>query len=769
MKIINTIIACSFPLLFVACSVTKNLPEEEVLYTGIKEIQVDNRDNTPAGDAALTEVNAALAYAPNNAVLGSSSLRFPVPFGLWMYNSLVNKRGKLNHWLLRHLATKPKLISNVNPQVRTKVAYNLLREYGYFNAATSYALNYNPKDPRQASVSYRLVMNQPYTYDTISYVRLRHRIDSLVETTNKDRLINEGDNFNVTQLEAERQRISALLRDNGYFYFSPQYIVYQADTINHPGKVALRFAMKSDIPVLALRPWKIGNVSVWLHDNENDQITDSLLYHGLMIHYGNGLRVRPRVLYKSIKFHSGDLYTQTQQIKTQNTLSRLGIFQYSDLQFSPLNAVRRQDTLNLKINTSYDLPWDGELEFNFKARSDDQAGPGAKYSITRRNIFGGGETLGLDLSGSYEWQTGNRVSGNNSAINSWELGTSATLTFPRIIWASIVNENSEYPNSTSLKVYVNQLNRARFFKMLAFGGESSYDFQTSAKSRHSIMPFKLTYTLLQSTTATFDSITKANPALRKSLENQFIPSIGYTYTYDDSYQTTKRNHIWFQTSVRQAGNLLAAGYAIAGNGFNKVDKKLFGNKFAQFLKLSSEIRYDKIIGVDQHLVGRVQAGVAWSYGNSHTTPYSEQFYIGGANSIRAFTIRSIGPGRFVPDLNNKYGYIDQTGDLKFEANLEYRFPIFGDLRGAAFLDSGNIWLLRNDEKRPGGQFKASHFLKDLALGSGFGFRYDLDFIVIRLDLGIALHVPYDTGKSGYYNIPKFKDNLGLHLAVGYPF
>ena len=227
--------------------------------------------------------------------------------------------------------------------------------------------------------------------------------------------------------------------------------------------------------------------------------------------------------------------------------------------------------------------------------------------------------------------------------------------------------------------------------MLAFGGSASYEFQPSATSHHSVTPFKLTYSLLQHTTHEFDSIVDVNKALGRSLENQFIPSMGYTYTYDDSPITTKKNHLWWQSSITQAGLILDGAYAIAGKSFNKRDKKLLGNRFAQFAKLTSEIRYNYYLGKKQHLVGRLMAGVAYSYGNSITTPYSEQFYIGGANSIRAFTIRSIGPGSYRPT-DSKYGYLDQTGDIKFEANLEYRFPILGDLHGATFLDAGNVWL-----------------------------------------------------------------------------
>lgn len=768
MKEIKHIIYLFTILLFVSCSTTKNLPEGEVLYTGIKNIEITNEDKSKEGEEALTEIEAALAYPPNNALLGSSSIRIPFPFGLWVYNAFVNKKGKIGKWIFNKLAAKPVFINTVNPEVRTKVAYNLLREYGYFNGSTSYEITPDKKNPKKAKIHYKIEMNNAYTYDSIAYVRLRHRIDTLIQRNIGNRLINNGDNFNVVQLEAERQRISSLLRNNGYYYFRPEFISYQADTIQHPGKVALRISTKPGLSRTVLRPWKIGDISVHLNGYNNESPTDSIQYKDLKIFYEGKLRVRPSVLYDRLKFHTGDLYSQLQQEKTQTNFSRLGIFRYSEIQYTPKDTSRRCDTLNLQINTVYDLPLDGELELNVTTKSNDQTGPGAVFSVTKRNIFGGGETFSVGLRGSYEWQTGKRVTGKSSAINSWELGASGTLTFPQVIFPSLFKRDMNYPSSTSFRIYIDQLNRAKFFKMLAFGGSASYEFQPSATSHHSVTPFKLTYSLLQRTTAEFDSIITDNPALGQSLENQFIPAIGYTYTYDDSPITTKKNHLWWQSSITQAGLIIDAIYAAAGKSFNKRDKQLLGNKFAQFIKATSEIRYNYVLGGNQHLVGRLMAGIAYSYGNATTTPYSEQFYIGGANSIRAFTIRSIGPGSYHPT-DSKYGYLDQTGDIKIEANLEYRFPILGDLHGATFLDAGNVWLLRNDEQRPGGQFKWNRFWKDLALGTGIGLRYDLTFLVIRVDWGIGLHVPYDTGKKGYYNIPKFKDGMGVHLAIGYPF
>lgn len=758
----------SVALLLSGCSTTKNLPADEVLYTGIKKIEVTNEDKSPDGTEALAEIEAALNYPPNDALLGSSSIRIPFPFGLWVYNAFVNKKGKINQWIFKKLAAKPVYINTVNPEVRTKVAYNLLREYGYFNGSTSYLIDPDKKNPKQAKITYRVDMNKSYTYDSISYVRLRHRIDTLVQRNIGQTLLKEGENFNVNRLEAERQRVSSLLRNNGYYYFRPEFISYQADTVQHPGQVALRISTKPGLPGSALRPWRLGDISIWLNGFNSEPPTDSIRYKDLTIHYEGKLRVRPKILYDRIKFQTGELYSQTGQEKTQTALSRLGVFRYSEMQYTPKDTLRRQDTLNLQINTVYDLPLDGELELNVTTKSNDQTGPGAIFSVTKRNVFGGGETFGVTMRGSYEWQTGKRVSGSSSAINSWEFGVSGTLTFPQVLFPSLMHGDLKYPSSTSFRIYGDQLNRAKFFKMLAFGGSASYDFQPSATSHHSVTPFKLTYSLLQRTTHEFDSIITVNKALGRSLENQFVPAMGYTYTYDDSPITSRKNHLWWQSSITQAGLILDGAYAIAGKNFNKRDKKLFGNRFAQFAKLTSEIRYNYALGGRQHLVGRLMGGVAYSYGNATTTPYSEQFYIGGANSIRAFTIRSIGPGSYRPTDPN-YGYLDQTGDVKFEANLEYRFPILGDLHGATFLDAGNVWLLRHDEDRPGGQLKWGRFLKDLALGTGVGLRYDLTFIVIRLDWGIGLHVPYDTGKKGYYNIPKFRDGMGVHLAIGYPF
>lgn len=756
----------------ISCSVTKNLPEDEVLYTGIDKIIIQERDSSLAGENALEEIEAALDYPPNNALLGSSTVRLPLPFGLWMYNALVHKEGKIGKWLFETLAAKPVLMTNANPDVRVRVAQNLLKENGYFQGDASFELIPNAKDPKQAKVRYQITMRKPYTIDSIQYPRRRQQRDTVIRMEVKKALIHKGDNFNVVQLEAERERIYTTMRNNGFYYYRPEYMTYKADTFKVPGKVWLRIVPSETLPLAALRPWKIGNITVALNEYNQTLLTDTLSYKGINILYDKKLKVRPAVLYRKIPFHRGERYSSKKEELAQTNFARLGIFKYSEMQFTPRDSSRTCDTLDLRINSAFDLPLDGELEFNLTTKSNDQTGPGAVFSVTKNNVFGGGETFGVQLKGSYEWQSGKRrVAGKSALMNSWELGLSSTLTLPHLFFPGYLKRNLQYPSSTTFRIDIDQMNRAKFFKLLSFGGSATFDFQSSETSHHSVTPFKLTYNKLQHTTATFDSITDANKALYLSLKDQFIPAISYTYTYDDSPVESKKHHIWWQTSITQSGNIMSMFYAMAGKKMSTENKKFLGNVFSQFIKVSSEIRYNRMLAKGHNLVGRLSAGVIYGYGNAenHTTPYSEQFYIGGANSLRAFTIRSVGPGRFQPNPNNRYGYIDQTGDLKFEANMEYRFPIFGDLYGATFIDAGNIWLINNDPQRPGGQMKWGHFLKDLALGTGLGVRYDMDFIVIRVDCGIGLHIPYETGKKGYYNIPKFKDALGIHLAIGYPF
>lgn len=755
-----------------SCSTTKHLPEGETLYLGLKNITIQNEDETKAGQTALDEVMGAISIAPNNAIMTYPNVRFPIPFGLWMYNRFERYEKGFGRWIFKHLAADPVLLSEVNPETRAKVAGNLLRDYGFFDGHVTWKID-STKNERAVKLSYDIDMGRPYRIDTLLYEGFAPRTDSLIHARSSERLVHTDDYFNVNTLNAERQRVVDLLRNHGYYYARTDFLTFLADTLMRPGYVMLKMVPAANLPKEALKTYHIGKTAVYLTGYNGEPPIDSMKLRDFTVFYaGDKPGLRFDVLRKRFLYRKGELYSQTRQDYTQEALSRLGVFKFNEMQYLPRSG---EDTLDVRVNAMFDLPYDSELELNVTTKSTKQTGPGAIFKLTKKNFRRMGASLNLELKGSYEWQTSSTVDGDKSVMNSYELGAALSLDFPRIVipWVRNRIDPFRFPSETHFRIYAEQVNRARYFKMLSFGGSISYSFQKSRSMKHTVTPVHLAFNHLQRRTATFDSIALANPMLFHSLDDQFIPSISYTFTYDDSWRQ-RRWRIWWENSFTSAGNITSAIYAAFGRGFKEKEKKFLGTPFAQFLKFTSEIRPLFYINEKQQLAGRLMAGVIWAYGNKTIAPYNEQFYVGGANSIRAFTVRSLGPGRFHPADNAAYSYVDETGDIKLEANLEYRFRLFsnmfgGNLNGAVFLDAGNVWLMRKDEARPGAEFTFKHFFDNIAVGTGVGIRYDLSFLVLRLDWGIALHVPYETGRSGYYNIPRFKDGQGLHFAIGYPF
>lgn len=767
-KKIQSLIFILLVVLITSCSTTKNLPEGEVLYRGIRRTNVENQDKSNEGEFALGEARGALAYKPNNSLFGSSSITWWPPIGLWIYNAFKNSERGLGRWIFNKLAADPVLISTVNPELRTNVAQNLLRDYGYMHGNVSYEID-TLKNDRKAKIIYNIDMGNAIKLDSIMYQNFPSHADSLIRANWNERIIRDGNNLSIVPLGNERQRLSSLFRNNGYFYFRPEYITYLADTLINPGRASIKVVPDNNLPSAARRQWYIGKTSVFFTGYDASLPTDSLLYRDMMVHYnGDKPGIRPSVLYRRLRFHRGDLYSQQRQLQSQENLNRLNVFRYSEFQYTPRDTTNTTDTLDVQLNAAFDLPLDGELEVNFTSKSNDLIGPGAVFSVTKRNAFRGGETFSVSLRGSYEWGTNSSIEGNKADINSYELGISSSVNFPWIVFPWLHKRNFNYPANTIFRLYADLMHRARYFSIYSFGGNATYNLQPNIRSKHSFTPFRLTYNLLNATDS-FRNIMNENRALYQSMQSQFVPALSYTYTYDNGRVPTVRNHLWWETTFTSAGNLLSGIYVIAGKGFNTQEKKFLGNPFAQFLKLTSEVRYNITIDRNQSIATRFLAGAVYSYGNARSAPYNEQFFIGGANSIRAFTVRSIGPGSYSPRATNQYSYLDQTGDFRLEANVEYRFRVVGDLKGAVFVDAGNIWLLREDSERPGGKFQFSGLGKEIALGTGLGLRYDLDFLVVRFDVGVPIHAPYDTGKSGYYNIPKFFRGLSYHLAIGYPF
>ncbi|MDE6382897.1 MAG: BamA/TamA family outer membrane protein [Paramuribaculum sp.] len=742
-----------------ACSTTKRLGPDDILYTGVKKVDYVTPKGTELPESVTDAVSTTVNVAPNN-VFYSPYVRWPFPLGLWVYNNWPNPPSGFKHWIYEKLVSEPVLISDVRPEVRVQMIESNLRDNGFFRGRASYSL-VQGKNKKKARITYTINPGPEYPIDSLELLpdttRLCHLIDSLAL---REHNLAKGTRYCIDSLAQVRVNIANKLRNRGYYFFRPEYIEYLADSIITPGSIALRLHLASNIPAFASKSYRTGTITTIVHRNEGGGVADTMYTSRGRIIKMMPVRLRDSLLTECITFRSGKTLTVRDMNRTQTYLSRLGIFNGIDISAMPDSA--NHDRLNVLIECTVDKPMEASIEVNVTSKSNSYLGPGVDLKLTNKNIFGGGEQFSIDLFGSYEWQTGH---GRSSVFNSYEVGLNAGLSFPRLLAPRFIPRSRRQLNWTRITLGADLLNRPHYFSMAQLNAGFTYDWRVSRHVNTSLTLFKLTYVKLMRTTAEFDSIMDANPAIAQSFRSQFIPQMGYNYVYDRAFDSN--NSLNWQFSVTEAGNIFWAIYRACGK---KGEKELFHTPFSQFVKGTAQLVYNRRIGRgDNWLVSRVAVGAAHAYANATEVPYSEQFYCGGANSVRAFTVRSIGPGSYRVPKEQINGYFDQTGTFKFEFNVEYRFPIFGPFHGAVFFDSGNVWLLKEDPARPGGKLRGSTFLKDLATGTGAGLRLDIGMLVVRGDLGIGIHAPYDTGKRGYYNMTKFKNSLAFHLAIGYPF
>ena len=802
--ILNLSFSISLMLSASSCSTTKNIPDDDQLFIGLTKIDYQSYEPGDHFNTTREEIEAALATAPNGALFGSSYYRTPFPYGLWIWNWADGSSGVFKKWMKKAFGKAPVLMSQVNPALRASVARSVLRKNGYLHGTVSYE-EVPQHNPKKMKIGYTVRLDTLFRVDTIAYVGFPAPMQHLIDSTLDEACIKPGSPFDVASLDAERTRLSRLFRNNGYYYYQTGYASYLADTFDIAGHAQLRLQLADSLPPEALRPWHIGRTRVELRRSMREQLSDSIDRRFLKVFYnGKHSPIRPRVILRDLKLRPRRLFSNADYQESIQKINANGIFSSVDLQLTPrlsqlsaLSSHASQDTLDMTLSCTFDKPYDFYVETNFVNRTIGRLGPELKLGFTKRNAFRGAEKLDINLHGAYEWQ----VNGGGSDMNSYEYGADASIEFPRIIAPFVNRTRRTGPNGrrrprqfyatpwTIAKVSSDIVRRPSYYKMHIVSGEWTYRWQPSATSRHELSPLILKYQYMNSHTEQFDQLLAQNPYLQATMDDYFIPKMRYTYTY--ASPSNLRNPIRWETSIEQAGNLTALyDVLIQGHEWNQRGKTLFKNPYSQFIRIETDLVKTWTLDPKTQLVGHLNWGLLWSYGNADEAPFSELFYVGGANSIRAFTVRSIGPGSFqgIPG-NSQFSYLMQNGDSKFVANLELRRRLFGSLYGAVFLDAGNVWnsrdwtLQHDDEDDQTTHdfidtwndlfahtgFHANKFFRELATGTGIGLRYDLDFLVLRVDWGFGLHLPYDTGKSGYLNIPRFSDMHSLHIAIGYPF
>lgn len=751
-----------------ACSNTKFLAEDEKLYTRtwFSETGFGKINNKPLKAYELYLVGDVKTNRPFMGLPRTSLTihNYCKPTGKW----------GPRHYIYKVFQKPPVLLSQVNPEFRMKVMKQRLSDMGHFDSDISMDLKIYGRDNRKARARYHIYFKEAYTIRNLDFYSKHTKADSIVGSTMSGSLVRQGEDYWLKVLEDERSRLSRILKDEGYYFFNPDFLLFHADTGVGQKQVDLTLVIKDEIPKKAYNPYSIRNINVFAATDRArtmEQVPGDSVYINEVYYKSIGEPYRPQAITRPISLKPGKLYTETDHDNTLRYLQGMQAFRSVTLSFTEVDS--NNNLLDAHINLVPRKPIQTSLEMNFAGKSNDFIGPAAILSVGHMNIFKGAEQLTLQLDGGFEWQRRSRARQFELGFNSYEIGSQLKLTIPRfLVPFSVDGQSRRYVPKTYASVGFRTIKRVKYYSMDISQLKYGYNWRTSPKREYKIEPVSIDYLHMTETSEEFDKFLLQYPQIALSFEQQYILGSVFSYTYTTSPERKKLNQLYYNGTLDVAGNLLNAFYQISGlaQPDSLLPQKLFGVAYSQYTKLTNDLRYYIFFTEKKQIATRLLAGVGVPYGNSTVLPYVKQFFAGGSHDLRAFYARSLGPGSYSPPDSVQQGFLDQSGEIKLLANIEYRFPITYKTYGAFFVDAGNVWLINKDDSRPGGQFKFGSFMDEVAIGSGIGLRVDIDYFVIRLDAAIPIRKPYLSGSEQWIfnNTGFFKDYI-LSLAVGYPF
>jgi outer membrane protein insertion porin family len=753
-----------FILLLASCTGTSHLPKGEQLYTGA-EIKLESTEKVNKGNIKAI-VESVVRPQPNNSYLGMRPQ-------LWLYMSAgVNPKSKFKKWLQKN-GQAPVLMTQVSPSATSAIIDAMLFNMGIFNSNTTFKI---VEKKHTASVVYTSYIHKPYTVKEFVYTISDDSLSRIILSDAKNTIIKPGEDYNLDMLRAERIRIDALLKNKGYFYFNPDYLLFKADTSAVNRTISLELTLKDSVPASALRAYRINNVFINQNYSLNDEVADStkdrVIYQNtIFIGNGDQMNIHPKVILRSVYLRKHEIYSRENHNITLNRLMSMGNFKFVQVKFSNSDTTATgylDATILMTPMTKHTF----RAELDLVTKSNNYTGPRMNLSLLNRNAFKGAELLSLSMAGSFEAQ----LSGVNKNLFSYSFNPQIDLTFPRfLVPFNIKQTNSIYIPKTTFSLSYNFMKRVNYFDMSTFQFMYGFKWKNSISIEHEFNPISISNTSLSNESTLFTNLLASNPFLKKSYEEQFIAGGNYSFTYNEQ-MLTKRLQYFLHFTAETAGNLFSLAKLIGGETPTADNpSKVVGSIYSQFAKLSVDGRaYYNFIDKNK-LALRLFAGVASSYGNSSTLPYSKQFFSGGPNSIRAFQINSIGPGTYLQNATTT-GFLQLGGDIKLETNAEYRFGIYRFIKGALFVDAGNVWLQKSNPANTGSPFALGSFMNELAVGAGLGLRVDVSFFVLRFDLAMPLRKPWLEDNHRWvinqidFTNPAWRtQNLILNIAIGYPF
>ena len=752
-----------------SCSATKFVPDGSYLLDEVK-IHTDNKEIKPSDMRLYVRQN------PNSKWFSTIKTQ------LYVYNWSGRDSTKWFNRFLRKIGDAP-VIYNESDAIRSQEEIaKAVQNLGYMGASVKRTTKTKKK---KLKLFYEITSGKPYIVRTLKYDISDKKIAEYLRNDSTQSMLREGMLFDVNVLDAERQRITDYLLCNGYYKFNKDYITYTADTARNTHQVDLTLHLLPYKTYVGDTPkehfqYKINKIN-FITDYDvlqssalsSIEINDSLHYNGFPIYYKDKLYLRPKVLVDNLRFASGDLYDERNVQKTYTYFGRLSALKYTNIRF-----FETQNGDSTQLNCYVMLTKSKHKSISFELEGTNSAGDlgaAASVSFQHRNLFRGSETFMIKFRGAYEAISGLQPGYKNH--NYTEYGVETSINFPNFLFPFLTSDfKRRIKATTEFGLQYNYQLRPEFSRTIA-SASWSYKWIQKQKIQHRIDLLDISYLYLPWISSQFqeDYINKDkdNYILKYNYENRLIVRMGYNYSYNSAGGTLVNNTITTNSySIRagfeSAGNILYGISKMINMRKNKDGEyAILGIPYAQYLKGDFDFAKNIIIDHRNSLAFHAGIGIAVPYGNAKVVPFEKRYFSGGANSVRGWSVRNLGPGSFAGDGN----FMNQSGDIKLDASIEYRTRLFWKFRGAAFIDAGNIWTIREYENQPGGVFEFDKFYKQIAVAYGLGLRLDLDFFVLRFDGGMkAINPKYKKAKERYPIIhPRFSRDFAFHFAVGYPF
>lgn len=752
-------------ILFTSCNLTKLVPKDDALYTGAT-IKVTDSTLSRKEKKDIKEKTEGLPRPkPNAKFLG-------IPFKLILYNMAGNPaKGGFIRKFFRKAGQPPVLLSTVNVNYNVDVLRNYLENIGYFHAR---AEGDTVVKRRKGHAYYTLTPGHAYSIHEVNFEMDSSSLGQEILTTKKASLLVPGNQYNLDVIKTERERIDARLKEEGYYYFSPELLILDVDSTIGNDQVNMYLKVKENTPAIAKKPYIIDEVFIFPNYRLNSANSDtskvnSTLFGGYNI-TDIQHKFKPTLFPRILLFDSGSVYNRTDHNLSLSRLINLDVFKFVKNRFEVSeNNVADTGRLNAFYYLTPMPKKTIKAEIGGNTKSNNYLGSLVTISFRNRNTFKAAEHLDIYGNVGSEVQYG----GQQKGFNTYRFGGGIKFTIPRFVVPFFqFNTSNAFVPRTVIDLSYDLLNRRKLYTLNSFKTELGYSWKPNLKVQQDLNPISLNYVRAINITQKYRDSILTDPLLKHAIDTQFILGSNYNFTLNPLVKNPQGSGFFFNGLVDISGNL--AGVFIKEDSEGK--KRLFGGPFAQYLKGQLDFRYYWALNKKTRWASRIITGLGYPYGNSNQLPFIKQFFIGGNNSIRAFRSRTLGPGKYRSPTADEASFLpDQSGDIKIEVNSEMRLKFNKILEGALFADAGNIWLYNNDPNRPGSQF-SKNFLKEFAVGTGIGIRLDLTILLLRIDFAMPVRKPWlEEGNRWVFDQIDFssrewrRQNLILNLAIGYPF